>query len=138
MPDAVNAWEAFLRRFDDPGHAYTVTFDAPPDLPVASSPPSISGTASEGQTLTEPHGVWSNSPNAYIYQWEDCDLSGQSCSAISGATGQTYTLSAADVSHTIRVQELASNSGGAGQPATSDPTAAVTPPPPPAPPEPAP
>jgi hypothetical protein len=140
MSYAINAWEAFLRRFDDAGHAYTVTFDAAPDPPVASSPPSISGVASEGQTLTESHGVWSNSPIAYTYQWEDCDLSGQSCAAISGATGQTYTLTATDVGHTIRVQELASNSGGAGQPATSDATAAVAPQlgsPPPAPPEPA-
>ena len=137
MSYAINAWEAFLRRFDDGGHAYTVTFDAPPDPPAASSPPSISGTAADGQTLTESHGVWSNSPIAYTYQWEDCDLSGQSCAAISGATGQTYTLTATDVRHTIRVQELASNSGGAGQPATSDPTAAVAPQlvsPPPAPP----
>ena len=141
MSYAINAWEAFLRRFDDAGHAYTVTFDAPPDPPADSSPPSIAGTASEGQTLIESHGVWSNSPIAYTYQWEDCDLSGQSCSAISGATGQTYTLTAADAGHTIRVQELASNSGGAGQPATSDTTAAVTPElvsQPPAPPEPAP
>jgi len=141
MSDAINAWVAFLRRFDDAGHAYTVTFDAPPDPPVDSSPPSIAGTAAEGQTLTESHGVWSNSPIAYTYQWEDCDLSGQSCAAISGATGQAYTLTVTDVGHTIRVQELASNSGGAGQPATSDATAAVTPQlasPPPAPPEPAP
>ena len=76
MSYAINAWEAFLRRFDDAGHAYTVTFDAPPDPPAASSPPSIAGTASEGQTLTESHGVWSNGPIAYTYQWEDCDLSG--------------------------------------------------------------
>ena len=85
--------------------------------------------------------MWSNNPITYTYQWEDCDLSGQSCSAISNATGQTYTLTATDVGHTIRVQELASNSGGAGQPATSDATAAVTPQPvpqPPTPPEPAP
>jgi hypothetical protein len=141
MSYAINAWEAFLRRFDDAGHAYTVTFHALPDPPADTSAPSISGTASEGQTLTESHGVWSNSPIAYTYQWEDCDFSGASCSAISGATGQTYTLTAADVGHTIRVQEVASNSGGAGQPATSDATVAAVPElvsQPPAPAEPAP
>ena len=122
---ARRAWQAFLHRFDDAGHAYTVSFQAPPDAPVDRSAPSISGSASQGQTLTESHGVWSNGPTAYAYQWEDCDISGQSCSAISGATGQTYTLTAADAGHTIRVQEIASNPGGAGQPATSAATAVV-------------
>ena len=122
---ARSAWHAFLRRFDDAGNAYRVSFQAPPDPPVNSSAPSISGSASVGQTLTESHGVWSNIPTAYRYQWEDCDFSGQSCSAISGATGQTYALTATDAGHTIRVQEVASNSGGAGQPATSAATAVV-------------
>ncbi len=122
---ARRAWQAFLYRFDDAGHAYTVSFQAPPDAPVDRSAPSISGSASQGQTLTESHGAWSNGPTAYTYQWEDCDASGQSCAAISAATGQTYTLTAADAGHTIRVQEMASNSGGAGQPAISTATAVV-------------
>ena len=122
---ARRAWQAFLHRFDDAGQAYTVSFQAPPDPPVDRSAPSISGSASQGQTLTESHGVWWNSPTAYTYRWEDCDSTGQSCSAISGATGQTYTLTASDAGHTIRVQEVASNPGGAGQPATSAATAVV-------------
>ena len=126
MSYAANAWEAFLRRFGDAGHAYAVSFQAPPDPPVSSSPPSISGSPSIGQTLTETHGVWTNSPTAYTYQWEDCDPTGQSCSQVSGATGPTYTVTAADVGQTIRVQEVASNPGGAGQPATSAATAVVT------------
>ena len=50
-------------------------------------------------------------PTAYTYEREDCDSSGQSCPPIGGATGQTYTLTAADVGDTIRVQEVASNAG---------------------------
>jgi hypothetical protein len=122
---AEGAWQAFLRRFDDAGRAYTVTFQTPPDPPVGSSPPAISGDTSVGQTLTESHGSWTNSPTAYTYQWEDCDPTGQSCSAISGATGQTYTLTAGDLGDTIRVQETASNPGGLGQPDTSDATSVV-------------
>jgi CHAP domain len=122
---ARRAWRAFLGRFDDAGHAYTVSFQAPPDPPVSTSPPSISGSASVGQTLTESHGSWTNDPTAYTYQWEDCDSSGQSCSAISGATGQTYAPTATDLGHTIRVQEVASNPGGAGQPDTSAATSVV-------------
>ena len=130
VSDAQGVWQAFLRRFDDAGHAYAVSFQAPPDPPLDTAVPSISGMPSQGQTLTESHGVWSNSPTAYTYQWEDCDPSGQSCSPVSGATGQTYTLTAGDVGDTIRVQEVASNTGGAGQPASSAPTAAVAPTPP--------
>jgi hypothetical protein len=127
LSDAQSVWQKFLRRFDDTGHAYMVSFQAPPDPPLDTAVPSISGTPLQGQTLTESHGVWSNSPTAYTYQWEDCDPSGQSCAPISGATGQTYTLTAGDVGDTIRVQEVASNAGGPGQPAQSAPTAAVSP-----------
>jgi hypothetical protein len=122
---AQGVWQAFLRRFGDAGRAYSVSFQAAPDPPVDTNPPAISGTASERQTLTESNGVWSNSPTAYTYQWEDCDSSGQSCSAISGATGQTYALAATDVGHTIRVQEVATNAGGAGEPAVSAATEVV-------------
>jgi len=130
VSEAQTVWQAFLHRFDDAGYAYTVSFQAPPDPPLDTAVPSVSGTPSQGQTLTESHGVWTNNPTGYTYQWEDCDPSGQSCSPISGATGQTYTLTAADVGDTIRVQEVASNAGGAGQPAQSAPTAVVAPAPP--------
>ncbi|MEA2207582.1 MAG: hypothetical protein QOF54_59, partial [Solirubrobacteraceae bacterium] len=97
-------------------------------IPVNTAPPTITGTAQQGQTLTEHHGVWTNEPTGYAYQWQQCDSSGNTCKAISGATGQTYALAAADVGHTIRVQETASNSFGSSTPATSSATAAVTPP----------
>ncbi len=122
---ARHAWRRFLHRFDDAGHAYQVFFQAAPGAPVAGSPPSISGVPLEGQTLAESHGSWSSGPSAYAYQWEDCDSSGQSCSPIGGATSETYTLTASDVGHTIRVQESASNPDGVGQPATSQPTSVV-------------
>ncbi len=122
---AASAWQGFLRRYDDAGHAYSVSFQAPTGAPVDSTAPSISGSASPGQVLTESHGVWSNSPTTYFYQWEDCDSSGQSCLAITGATSQTYAPTPTDVGYTIRVQETARNADGAGQPATSAATAVV-------------
>jgi hypothetical protein len=99
---------------------------AAPQPPVNTSPPTISGAAQQGQTLTESHGAWSNSPTAYAYQWQRCDASGSNCTAISAATSQTYIPVAGDVGHTLRVQETASNAGGAGSPAASAQTAAVT------------
>ena len=97
--------------------------------PTPVSPPSIAGTATQGQTLTEAHGTWTNGPGAlsYGYQWEDCDSAGANCAEIPGATGQSYTLAATDVGHTVRAQETASNSAGPGSPEPSAPTAVVAP-----------
>jgi PKD domain/Carboxypeptidase regulatory-like domain len=96
-------------------------------IPVNSEPPSISGTAQQGQTLTETHGQWTNEPTGYEYQWWRCDAEGKNCAAIAGASGQTYLLGAADVGHTIEVGETARNAAGAGTAVTSEPTAAVLP-----------
>ncbi len=102
----------------------------PPPVPGALSAPTVSGNASQGQTLTESHGSWSNSPTSYTYQWEDCDSFGNNCSPMAGATGQTYLLGAIDRGSTIRVVETARNSTGLGSPAASVATAIVGPPPP--------
>lgn len=99
-------------------------------IPVASAPPTVSGTAHQDQTLSESHGTWSNTPSLYAYQWQDCDVAGANCLAIAGATQQTYTLTAADVGHTIIVQEIASTVSGSGLPASSSPSAVVMPLPP--------
>jgi hypothetical protein len=79
-----------------------------------------------GQTLTESHGTWTSlTPITYSYLWEICDSSGATCSGIPDAIDQTFTLTAADVGHTIRVQETATNPGGSSSPATSSHTAVV-------------
>jgi len=98
---------------------------AAPPPPSSISPPTISGSAVQGQTLTEAHSSWSNNPTSYAYQWEDCDGSGANCSAIARATGQTYTLTVTDIGDTVRVQETASNAGGTGGAASSAATALV-------------
>jgi hypothetical protein len=95
--------------------------------PASSAAPTITGTAQQGQTLTEHHGTWANSPaTSYTYQWQDCDDSG--CSAIPGAAGSTYTLQPSDVGEAIAVQETATNIGGVSQPASSARTSVVLPP----------
>jgi hypothetical protein len=82
-----------------------------PAPPANSSPPAISGTPQQGQTLTVTHGVWTNNPTAYGDQWEQCDIFGTGCQAIPGQTGLTYTLGPGDVGHTIAVAETATNPG---------------------------
>jgi len=97
------------------------------DPPSSITPPTISGSALQGQTLTESRGSWTNSPSQFSVQWLRCDSSGASCSAIPGATGGTYQLTLADVGATIRAQEVASNAnGGNSTGANSAQTAVVT------------
>jgi hypothetical protein len=97
---------------------------APPPAPSNTALPSISGTTTQGQTLTAAKGSWNGSPTSYAYQWRDCNSSGASCTNISGATAGTYTLASGDVGDTIRVVVTATNAGGS-TPATSNQTAAI-------------
>ena len=78
--------------------------------PVNTSPPTVSGTAQQGQTLTADPGSWSGTaPISYTYQWQRCS---PGCSNISGATNATYLVAAADVGATLRVAVTGSNSAG--------------------------
>ena len=88
--------------------------------PGNSSPPSISGAAVQGQTLIAAPGSWSGSPvPTLIYQWLRCDSSGVNCTAIAGATGQSYLLTAGDVGFTIEVRVTGTNSVGSASAASS-------------------
>ena len=80
--------------------------------PVNTALPQVSGTTTQGQTLTASNGSWSNSPSSYSYQWQDCNSSGGSCSNIAGATSSSYTVAVSDVNHTIVVVVTARNAGG--------------------------
>src|SRR2546421_331015 len=105
--------------------AMALAVSPPPTIVKA---PTVSGTAQQGQTLTEHNGDWTNSPTSFSYQWQQCDSSGNTCAAISGATNQTYEVAVGDVGHKLRVQEIASNEGGPSAPAASEATAVALPP----------
>ena len=89
--------------------------------------PTVAGTAEIGQTLTATAGTWSAVP-ALTYQWMRCDGGGSGCAPIGGATAATYTVAADDATHTLRVQETATNGGGTAT-ADSAATGAVPSPP---------
>lgn len=86
--------------------------------------PSISGSATVGETLTAQEGSWTGAPDRYTYQWRQCDAAGSACAAISGATGKIYGVRSADVSRTLRVEVTAVNPRGRST-AISNATAAV-------------
>jgi hypothetical protein len=92
--------------------------------PSNTSPPTISGTAQDGQLLTADNGKWSGSPTSYAYAWQRCDSSGGACADIAGATSKQYTVSSGDIGHRLRVAVTARNANGSGS-ATSAPTAVV-------------
>jgi hypothetical protein len=82
--------------------------------PSNTSPPSITGTPEKGMTLTAHHGTWTGSPTTYLYKWQRCAADGTACVGINGASTKTYTLTSADVDHTVRVRVTASNADGQG------------------------
>jgi hypothetical protein len=95
-----------------------------PSAPTNTVPPSVSGSAVQGGTLTASAGTWTESPTSLSYQWEDCTAAGESCSIVSKATSATYKLISSDVGHTVRVVVTASNAGGS-ESASSAATAVV-------------
>jgi hypothetical protein len=48
--------------------AFNVAGTASP--PVNTVAPAVTGTATQGQTLTTDNGTWTNSPTGYTYQWQ--------------------------------------------------------------------
>ncbi len=74
--------------------------------PTNSVAPAVTGTATEGQTLTTSNGTWANTPTGYAYQWK------RNGTNIASATANTYLLVSADVGATITCEVTATNTGG--------------------------
>jgi hypothetical protein len=80
--------------------------------PEVKTRPSIDGSATVGSQLAADPGTWAGA-TSFAYQWQQCDLNGANCTAITGATSKTYTVRSADVDHVLRVEVTAKNRYGA-------------------------
>ena len=117
-----------VRFTDDRGHAETLTSTA--TVAVAAKPsspatgqPAITGTAEVGETLTAGTSGIADADGldnvSFSYQWIADD------SDISGATGSTYTLAAADEGKAVKVRVSFTDDRGQAETLTSTATVAV-------------
>jgi hypothetical protein len=102
-------------------------------LPITGdTPPVISGTAEDSQTLTTDDGTWTAGPGMWLsYQWARCDSAGSNCQDIDGATDPEYVVGQDDAGSTLVATVTASDEGVPSVSMTSAPSALVPPLPPP-------
>jgi len=87
------------------GRFNMISRGAAPVAPVNSVAPVVSGSATQGSTLTSTTGTWSGSPT-YAYQWKRAGTN------ISGATSSTYATVVGDVGSSVTCTVTATNGGG--------------------------
>ena len=104
--------------------------DSPPPNTPATGEPDIEGTAKVGRVLT---AVTSDIADAdgldgatFSYQWKRHNPGSVGGENIPGATGQTYTLTARDLTKAVSVTVTFTDDRGAGESLTSQATDAVT------------
>jgi hypothetical protein len=73
--------------------------------PMAINAPYVSQEGAQGELLTSTMGVWRGEPTTYAYQWKrdgTADI----------GTGSAYTVTTADLGHTITCVVTATNGAG--------------------------
>lgn len=108
----------------------TLTFVVPPPAagvaPSNTVAPAITGTLKIGSVLSASVGTWTgDAPITYARQWQRSDDGSTGWADISGATGSTYTLVAADDGKYLRAIITATNATGSDT-ATSNVTGQIT------------
>ena len=81
--------------------------------PSNTEPPTITGSVppEKGSQLSAQPGAWTPESVSYSYQWLRCESSGGNCTAIAGASAQTYTPAAGDVGRALAVEVRAIDEG---------------------------
>ena len=97
---------------------------APPLLSAAADFPVV------GRTIACQAGDWGGAPPIQTTpQWLRCDITGEACLEIAGATAWSYTTDVADIGSTLRLQVRATNVDGSATARTraTPPVTAVPP-----------
>ena len=96
-------------------------------VPVNSAVPTVTGTATVGNTLSATKGSWSDADGdtqTYSYQWYRADdTNGTNATSISGATSSSYSLTTSDAHKYLRVVVTANDGKGGTQTASAAYTA---------------
>lgn len=104
-PTGTNA--GFTRTLDSgSGGSATGRYLIAAAIPANTVAPAVTGTPDVGQTLSCSTGTWTNSPDSYAYQWK------ADGGDISGATNNTYQLTALEAETTVKCTVTATNVGG--------------------------
>jgi hypothetical protein len=102
-----SAWKNAVRGWMWNGSVWKQWY---PEYPINTAAPTVSGTATQGNTLSCTTGSWNSnlaySPASYSYQWR------RASSDISGATSSTYSTVVADVGNAISCRVTATNNRG--------------------------
>lgn len=98
--------------------AYRRAADAAGKKPANTVLPAITGTKTQGQTLTCSSGTWTKSPT-FSYQWRRSGV------AITGATAATRVLSVDDVGATMSCTVTATNAGVSAVATSAETTAVI-------------
>ena len=87
------------------------TVVVPSSPPVNTAPPTVSGTAQRGLTLTGTAGVWDGIGNSAKYQWQS-SVDGTNWAAITGATSSTRVISTSEIGRFMRLLVTVTNAEG--------------------------
>ena len=102
-------------------------------VPANLTKPTIIGDPYTGVTLSSTTGKWDADQPTYERRWFRCNEEGLQCNPISGETGMTHAVTAADKGSRLQL-EVKATSPDQAQPRVkieySDPTAVITDPPP--------
>jgi hypothetical protein len=81
---------------------------------VPTAQPPLSGDPIVGQPLKAEAATWSATPAATTFGWLRCNANARLCTAIAGATTDTYTVTAADTGHAL-IATVTATTGAAKQ-----------------------
>jgi hypothetical protein len=107
IPYGMNGWGVPQGAIEKQLNGWGVGDAIPPVKPVSTTAPVLAGTTALGDTLTVTPGTWTGTPAPVVTRVWKADGT-----AIAGASGLTYQITAAEQGKSVTVTETATNTGG--------------------------